>query len=159
MDLADGIRAFLAVVETGSFTAAGQRLGVSNKQAGKQVAALEARLGQNLLYRTTRAVSLTEAGETWLPHARKVLSALEDAVSVFADPAGGLSGRLRITCGARASARARLTSARGCRRRRWQSPSPRPARQENAAPCPSAPARKPSLWCSAVTGANPRPTS
>ena len=46
MDLADGIRAFLAVVETGSFTAAGQRLGVSNKQAGKQVAALEARLGQ-----------------------------------------------------------------------------------------------------------------
>ena len=100
MDLADGIRAFLAVVETGSFTAAGQRLGVSNKQAGKQVAALEARLGQNLLYRTTRAVSLTEAGETWLPHARKVLSALEDAESVFADPAGGLSGRLRITCGA-----------------------------------------------------------
>ncbi|NHF74113.1 LysR family transcriptional regulator [Paracoccus xiamenensis] len=99
MDLADGIRAFLAVVETGSFTAAGQRLGVSNKQAGKQVAALEARLGQNLLYRTTRAVSLTEAGEAWLPHARKVLSAMEDAEDVFADPAGGLSGRLRITCG------------------------------------------------------------
>ncbi len=100
MDLADGIRAFLAVVETGSFTAAALRLGISNKQAGKQVAALEARLGQTLLYRTTRAVSLTAAGEVWLPHARKVLSAMEDAESVFADPGGGLSGRLRITCGA-----------------------------------------------------------
>ena len=100
MDLTDGIRAFLAVVETGSFTAAGQRLGISNKQAGKLVAALEARLGQNLLYRTTRAVSLTEPGETWLPHARKILSALEDAEGAFEDPEGGLSGRLRITCGA-----------------------------------------------------------
>lgn len=100
MDLTDGIRAFVTVVETGSFTAAGQRLGISNKQAGKHVAGLEDRLGRSLLYRTTRAVSLTEAGEVYLPLARKVLAALEEAESAFDAPDGGLTGRLRITCGA-----------------------------------------------------------
>ncbi|MFD1795489.1 LysR family transcriptional regulator [Paracoccus aurantiacus] len=99
MDLTDPTRAFLAVVETGSFTAAAQRLGISNKQAGKLVARLEARIGHDLLYRNTRAVSLTEAGETYLPLARKVLAALEEADAAFDHPAGGLSGRLRITCG------------------------------------------------------------
>lgn len=99
MDLSQGIRCFLAVVETGSFTAAGQRLGISNKQAGKLVAALEARLGQSLLYRTTRAVSLTEPGERYLPHARKVLAALEEAEAAMDRPEGGLTGRLRISCG------------------------------------------------------------
>lgn len=99
MDLIDGIRSFIAVVETGSFTAAGQRLGISNKLAGKYVAGLEARLGRPLFYRTTRAVSLTDAGEDYLPHARKVLSALEEAEAALDAPDGALTGRLRITCG------------------------------------------------------------
>lgn len=99
MDLIDGIRSFVAVVETGTFTAAGQRLGISNKLVGKYVAGLEARLGRPLLYRTTRAVSLTDAGEDYLPHARKVLAALEEAEAALDAPDGTLSGRLRITCG------------------------------------------------------------
>lgn len=99
MDLTDGIRCFVAVVETGSFTAAGQRLGLSNKLVGKYVAGLEARLGRPLLYRTTRAVSLTPAGEDYLPHARKILAALEEAEDAMGGPDGAISGRLRITCG------------------------------------------------------------
>ncbi len=99
MDLTDGIRCFVAVAEAGSFTAAGQRLSLSNKLVGKYVSALETRLGRPLFYRTTRAVSLTEAGEDYLPHARKVLEALEDAEAALGTPDGTLSGRLRISCG------------------------------------------------------------
>ncbi|TRW99226.1 LysR family transcriptional regulator [Paracoccus sp. M683] len=99
VEFADGIRTFVAVVEAGSFTAGAQRLGISNKLAGKQVAALEARLGRSLLYRTTRALSLTEDGERWLPHAREVLAALDQAEAALHDPGRSLSGRLRITAG------------------------------------------------------------
>lgn len=99
MELIDGIKTFVAVVETGSFTAAGQRLGISGKLASKYLAALEGRLGRPLLYRTTRAVSLTGAGAAWLPHARKVLAALDEADAALDETAGVLSGRLRITCG------------------------------------------------------------
>ncbi|MBL3569614.1 hypothetical protein BV509_13420 [Rhodovulum sulfidophilum] len=99
MDLVDGLRTFVAVAESGSFTRAGEQLGITNKVASKYVAALEERLGHVLFYRTTRAVSLTHEGTKWLPHARKVLAALEEADSALRDPADGLSGRLRLTCG------------------------------------------------------------
>ncbi|MDQ0324603.1 DNA-binding transcriptional LysR family regulator [Rhodopseudomonas julia] len=99
MDYTDGIRTFVAVVETGSFTAAGERLGISNKLVSKYVAALEERLGRALLYRTTRSVSLTEDGERWLPYARKVLDSLEAADVALNRAENGLAGRLRITSG------------------------------------------------------------
>ncbi|MDO5613998.1 MAG: LysR family transcriptional regulator [Paracoccus sp. (in: a-proteobacteria)] len=98
MDFIDGMRTFVAVADAGSFTAAGQRLGISNKLAGKHVSALETRLGHALLYRSTRALSLTAAGERWLPHAREVLAAVEAAATAL-DGDGALSGRLRIACG------------------------------------------------------------
>lgn len=98
MDYIDGIRAFVTVADAGSFTAAGQRLGISNKLAGKYVSALEARLGHALLYRTTRALSLTDAGERWLPHAREVVAAVEAADAAL-DQGSALKGRLRMTCG------------------------------------------------------------
>ncbi|WP_128292523.1 LysR family transcriptional regulator [Afifella aestuarii] len=99
MDYADGIRSFVAVVETGSFTTAGERLGISNKLVSKYVAALEERLGRALLYRTTRSVSLTEDGERWLPYARNVLDSLEAADAALIDSDTELAGRLRITSG------------------------------------------------------------
>ena len=58
MDRIDGIRAFVAVVDAGSFTRAGERLGISNKLVSKYVAALEGQQGVTLLNRTTRALSL-----------------------------------------------------------------------------------------------------
>ena len=66
MDRIDRIRAFVTVVDAGSFTAAADRLRISNKLVSKYVAALESDLGVTLLHRTTRALSLTAAGERGL---------------------------------------------------------------------------------------------
>ena len=60
-----GIEEFLAVVEQGSFTAAGDQLGVSKSYISKTVHELEERLGVQLLVRTTRRLSLTGAGESF----------------------------------------------------------------------------------------------
>lgn len=98
MDFIDGVRSFVAVADAGSFTAGAQRLAISNKLAGKHVAALESRLGHALFYRTTRALSLTAAGERWLPHAREVLAAVESAAAAL-EGDGALAGRIRIACG------------------------------------------------------------
>ena len=78
MDRIDGLRAFVSVVDAGSFTRAGQRLGISNKLVSKYVAALERQQGVTLLNRTTRALSLTPSGERFLSAARRVLSAVEE---------------------------------------------------------------------------------
>ena len=58
----ESIRAFVEVVETGGFTRAAARLGVSKSILSRRVTALEADLGARLLSRTTRGISPTEAG-------------------------------------------------------------------------------------------------
>lgn len=95
MDKIDGMRAFVAAVETGSFTAAGARLGISNKLVSKYIVTLEKQLGATLLHRTTRTLSLTDPGERYLGGARKVLASLAEAET---DLRGveGLAGRLRV---------------------------------------------------------------
>lgn len=97
MDRIDGLRAFVAVVDAGSFTRAGQRLGISNKLVSKYVAALEGQQGVTLLNRTTRALSMTPAGERFLGGARRVLAAVEELDADTHADEGGLTGRLRIT--------------------------------------------------------------
>lgn len=97
MDRIDGLRAFVAVVDSGSFTRAGQRLGISNKLVSKYVAALEGQQGVTLLHRTTRALSLTPAGERYLGAARRVLSAVEELDAQARAEDGALTGRLRVT--------------------------------------------------------------
>lgn len=62
MDIVEQLRAFVGTAQTGSFTAAAERMGVSNRLTSKYVAELEARLGTRLLQRTTRRVGLTPAG-------------------------------------------------------------------------------------------------
>lgn len=97
MDRIDGLRAFVAVVDAGSFTRAGLRLGISNKLVSKYVAALEAQQGITLLNRTTRSLSVTPAGERYLNAARHVLSAVEELDAQAHADEGGLTGRLRVT--------------------------------------------------------------
>lgn len=97
MDRIDMLRAFVAVVDAGSFTAAGQRLRMSNKLVSKYVAALEERIGTTLLHRTTRALSLTADGEAYLAQARRALSAFEALDASLNRDQGALSGHLRIT--------------------------------------------------------------
>lgn len=95
VDRIDGMQSFVAVVETGSFAAAGQRLGISNKLVSKRVAQLEHRLGMSLLHRTTRSMSLTHEGERYLEGARRVLVEMEQLEGEF-DSSEGLKGTVRI---------------------------------------------------------------
>src|SRR5258708_30837046 len=78
MDRIAGIRAFVEVAERRSFAEAARRLRRSPTAVTRAIGDLEARLGTRLLHRTTRAVSLTEAGERFLAGARRVLADLEE---------------------------------------------------------------------------------
>jgi len=89
------MRTFVAVVEAGSFTAAGKRLGISNKLVSKYISKLERRLNTNLLYRTTRSLSLTTEGRDYLEGCRRVLGEV-DALDGAMNPAGKLKGKLRV---------------------------------------------------------------
>ncbi len=65
MDGIGAIPIFVAVVENGGFTSAADRLGISKSAVSKRISQLEARLGVQLLHRSTRRISLTEAGERY----------------------------------------------------------------------------------------------
>ncbi|MBL8609235.1 MAG: LysR family transcriptional regulator [Myxococcales bacterium] len=81
MDRLDAMAAFVAVAEHRSFAAAARRLAISPSAATRLVAALEQRLGIRLLQRTTRSVTLTDAGARYLESARRILAAVDDAES------------------------------------------------------------------------------
>ncbi len=97
MDIIDGLRAFVATAQTGSFTAAADQLGVSNRLTSKYVAELEARLGVRLFQRTTRKVGLTPAGEDLLARAPALLDDLDDVLADVAEGSRGFSGVIRIS--------------------------------------------------------------
>src|SRR2546430_1095351 len=89
MDRAEAIAVFVEVAERRSFVAAARRLRRSPTAVTRIIGDLEARLGVRLLNRTTRAVSLTEAGDRFLAGARRVLADLEaHAVVAFSGIAG-----------------------------------------------------------------------
>jgi DNA-binding transcriptional LysR family regulator len=71
--------AFLRVAETGSFTAAAERLGLPKSTVSRRVARLEEKLGVQLLHRTTRSLALTEAGNVFHERAARALAGLEEA--------------------------------------------------------------------------------
>ena len=81
MDRFDQLRCFAAVVETGSFTAAAARLDVAKSAVSRRVAALERRLGGQLIHRTTRALELTDAGRALYERAVRLLADLDQAMS------------------------------------------------------------------------------
>ncbi|TGQ30037.1 LysR family transcriptional regulator [Mesorhizobium sp. M00.F.Ca.ET.216.01.1.1] len=86
---------FVRTVETGSFSKVAREFGLSQPSVSRTVAALEERLGVKLLTRTTRQLSLTDAGEALLPRARDALAGVEEAESA-ARGADRLSGTLRV---------------------------------------------------------------
>lgn len=91
-----GIREFVAAVDGGSFTAAAQVLGVTGSAVGKSISRLEARLGVQLLHRTTRRIDLTTEGEAYLGSCRRVLEELEQSEAYLATGHQQPVGRLRI---------------------------------------------------------------
>lgn len=96
MDLTDGMKTFVAAAEAGSFTAAADRLGYSKKLVSKYIAQLEDRLGVRLFHRTTRQLSLTEAGQQYYPRCMRVIEELDAIEASLKAERGGLSGGLRI---------------------------------------------------------------
>jgi DNA-binding transcriptional LysR family regulator len=74
MDPLDGIAAFARVVDSGSFSAAAHRLGISKSAVSAHVQRLEERLGIRLLNRTTRRLSVTEAGAAYYRHCARILA-------------------------------------------------------------------------------------
>jgi DNA-binding transcriptional LysR family regulator len=93
------MRAFLRVVQVQGFARAAKRLGISPAMVTKHVNALEKRLGVRLLHRTTRQVSLTEAGAAYYEHCARILAEIEATEAALGDSAQASKGTLRITAG------------------------------------------------------------
>ena len=99
MDRFNALATFVKVVEQGSFARAADRLSVSTSAVSRQVAELEAHLDVRLLNRTTRRLSLTEAGQAFYERCVQLLADLEETESSVRSTAVEPKGTLRVTCG------------------------------------------------------------
>ncbi len=89
-------QAFVTVVDGGSITAAAERLGITVSGVSRALNRLEQKLGTTLLRRTTRRLELTEEGDTFLAHCRRILAAVEEAEEALLDRHEQPQGRLRV---------------------------------------------------------------
>jgi LysR family transcriptional regulator for bpeEF and oprC len=96
VDQLDAIRMFLRVVDSGSFSVVAREAGIGQPAVSKQIAALEARLGAQLLRRTSRSVSVTEAGQDFYESALRLVDDLETAVSRVGRGQTAPSGLVRV---------------------------------------------------------------
>ncbi len=96
MDMLQAMRAFVRVVDAGSFTAAALQSATSTAQVSRQVAELESQLQARLLHRTTRRLALTEVGERFLEQSRQILAQLEQARLEASGAHLTPRGRLRV---------------------------------------------------------------
>ena len=90
------LQAFVAVVETGSFTAAADRLDAAKSAVSRRVSSLEDRLGVQLLRRTTRSLNLTDTGRSFYEHSARILADLDEAEAAVLQEHGELRGSLRV---------------------------------------------------------------
>ena len=97
MDKLRAMEIFVAVVESGSFTDAANRLGISAVMVGKYIAQLESQLGTRLLERNTRRQSLTDAGRVFVEDSRRVLEQVLIAESSVERLRLAPAGTLRVT--------------------------------------------------------------
>lgn len=95
-DRARALEIFSIVASEGSFSAAGRQLGLSASAVSRTVDRIEARLGVRLLLRSTRTLTLTAEGQSYLGAARRILTDLDDAEQAIADQ-GAPRGRLRVS--------------------------------------------------------------
>jgi hypothetical protein len=94
-DRLSALKLFARAARVGNFSSAGRELGWSQPSASRLIAALEKEVGATLFSRTTRAVTLTEAGETYLMRVEAILAALDDERSTPTMPS--VSGP-RLSC-------------------------------------------------------------
>jgi DNA-binding transcriptional LysR family regulator len=88
---------FARVVDEGSFSRAGERLGLPKSTVSRRIAGLEAHLGERLLLRTTRQLTVTDFGQAVLEHAQQVTAEVEAAASLAQHRQARPSGRLRVS--------------------------------------------------------------
>ncbi len=97
MDCFDGVNVFVTVAERGSFSAAAEKLGLSKSTVSEQMTRLEKRIGARLLQRSTKAVTLTEAGRAYLCQIDDVLDRVQRAEKAAQAEATEPRGLLRIS--------------------------------------------------------------
>ncbi|OEZ62783.1 LysR family transcriptional regulator [Duganella sp. HH105] len=97
METMISIECFVRSAEAGSFSEAARRLGLTPAAVGKNISRLEARLGVRLFQRSTRSLSLTEAGRQFLDEVGGSLSTIQNAVANLASAGGQPAGTLRVS--------------------------------------------------------------
>lgn len=97
MDRIDAMKVFVATLDEGSLAGAGRRLGRSPAAVSRAIAFLEAHTGTPLLYRTTRTIRLSDAGERYALACRRILADLEEADMLAANERSAPRGLLGIT--------------------------------------------------------------
>lgn len=90
------LRAFLAIVDQGSFSEAAEQLHITQPAISKRLAALEAQLGAELVDRSQRQLKLTDAGARLLPHARRILDEIHNARVALSPDTHDVAGELQI---------------------------------------------------------------
>ncbi len=96
MNRFEELEAFVAVVDYQGFGRAGEKLGIAKSMVSRRVSELEARLGVQLLQRTTRRQTLTDAGRDFYQRASQVLFDLDEAEQSLAETSSEISGRIRL---------------------------------------------------------------
>ena len=97
MDQFKEMEAFVAVAQLGSFVKAADKLGLSKAMVSRHVSELEARLGVRLMQRTTRRLSLSDAGADYLQRCAQILGDLHDANAAVSATAVQAQGLLKVT--------------------------------------------------------------
>ena len=96
MDRLDALKVFCAVVDSGGFSRAAARLGISTSSVTHQIGQLETHFGVRLLNRTTRSMSLTDEGRRCVEQARRLLAEMDDLESGLGDTLQAPRGSLRV---------------------------------------------------------------
>ena len=101
---------FARVVQAGSFTAAAAELGMPKSTVSRKVSELEERLNARLLQRTTRKLSLTDAGRTYYDYCARIVGEIEDAERAVSSLQETPRGLLRVTAPVNVASSARIVS-------------------------------------------------
>lgn len=96
LDIVKAMSVFVAIVENGSFTSAARMLLVSTTSVSRSLLELEKHLGVQLMHRTTRAVMLTECGETYYRFCLNFLAELKEVEALLADDGLSANGTIRV---------------------------------------------------------------
>lgn len=97
MDRFENLKTFISVVDSGSFSAAAERLGCAKSVVSRRIGELESHLGVLLLNRSTRRLNLSESGREFYPRAKQIIQEMEDAEQSLIQAQGALRGRIRFT--------------------------------------------------------------